>query len=241
MYLTTPQSRYFDASRFAECAPRENHFDWDLYYRFKDDRERFWRDRVESDHSFRARVADHFTAFQRSIDDVLALLRSTAEPRILDVGLSSEQLDRAILKRTAGHVAVLDVQQEAARSYHQAFGERGSFVLGDVITYAREPANADRFDLVYSVGLIEHFPDKSDILGAHVRLARPGGLVLLYVPIDTPENRFSTGLIPDWENFGHRELLTPDELREICKAAQLDILSVEAVGFFAAVCARRTA
>jgi len=239
MYLTAPQSSHYDPAKFEGCSPRENHFDWDLYYRFKDQRERFWRERVDTDPGFRMQVVDHFTAFQRSTETTIRLLQPVSSPRVLDVGLSSEQLDRAVLKRTRGEIAVLDIQQEAGRSFESAFGERGSFILGDVISFARDDANADQFDLVYSVGLIEHFPDKADILGAHIRLTKPGGLVLIYVPIETEANRALTRLIPDWENFGHRELLAPDELQEICTRPDLDVLSGEAVGFFAAVWARK--
>jgi SAM-dependent methyltransferase len=239
MHLTQPQSSHFDPRKFHGCSPRENHFDWDLYYRFKDQRERFWRERVDADTAFRSQVADHFAAFQESIETTIRLLQPVERPRVLDIGLSSEQLDRAVLKRTRGEVAVLDIQPEAGLSYEQAFAGRGSFILGDVISYAREAVDAEGFDLVYSVGLIEHFPDKSDILGAHVRLTKRGGLLLLYVPIHTDANRALTMLVPDWENFGHRELLTPDELRHICEHPELDVLDTRAVGFFAAVWARR--
>ncbi len=239
MYLTAPQSSHFDPGRFRRASPRDNQFDWDLYYRFKEERERFWRERLDRDAAFRQTASEHFAAFGQSIEITLGLLASTPHPSVLDVGLSSEQLDRAILKKTQGAVAVLDVQEEAARSYERAFGGRGSFVLGDIVTFARDDANAGRYDLVYSVGLLEHFPDKTDILGAHVRLTRPGGLVLIYVPIDTAVNRAMTGLAAEWENFGHRELMTPSELRYACRAEDLDIVRSEAVGFFAAVWGRR--
>lgn len=239
MYLTAPQSSHYNPTKFEGRSPRDNHFDWELYYRFKDDRERFWRERVDEDPGFRAQVADHFAAFQRSIETTIELLAPVDSPRVLDIGLSSEQLDRAILKRTRGQIAVLDVQQEAERSYERAFGGRGSFILGDVISVAREGARAAEFDLVYSVGLLEHFPDKSDILDAHVTLTKPGGIVLIYVPIHTDANRTLTTLVPEWENFGHRELLTPDELQHACRHPELDTLAAHAVGFFSAVWARR--
>jgi len=239
MYLTSPQSSHFNPAKFLGRSPRENHFDWDLYYRFKDERERFWRQRVDADADFRGQVATHFAAFQQSIEKTIELLQRVAAPRILDIGLSSEQLDRAVLTRTRGEVAVLDVQPEAGRSYERAFGSRGSFILGDVISFAREAAATNQFDLVYSVGLLEHFPDKTDILDAHVQLTKPGGIVLIYVPIHTAANRTLTTLIPEWENFGHRELMTPEELESACAHRELQTISRETVGFFAALWARR--
>lgn len=239
MFLTQPQSAHFRADAFEGLSPRENHFDWGLFYRFKDEREQFWLKRMESDSWFRALVETHFSRFQESIEETIRLLEGRAEPRVLDVGLSSEPLDRALMTRSHAEVVVLDVQEEAAGTYERVFGNRATFVLGDVISYGAEPANSGRFDLVYSVGLIEHFPDKTDILAAHVALTRPGGVVLLYVPIDSEDNRRLTALAADYENFGYRELLTVGELETICTDAGLEIISASEVGFFAAVWGRR--
>jgi 2-polyprenyl-3-methyl-5-hydroxy-6-metoxy-1,4-benzoquinol methylase len=224
---------------FAGASARENHFDWALYYRFKDLRERFWRQRIVGDQDVQTLARDHFSAFQQSIDFTLHTLADTPSPDVLDVGLSSEQLDRAILTRTSGHVLVLDIEAEAERSYKQAFGGRGAFTLGDLISFAGDDRNANRFDLVYSIGLIEHFPDKTDIVGAHVRPAKPGSLVLIYVPVDTPVNRRLTSMAAEWENFGYRELMTPEELRDACRHPDLEVVRVASVGFFAALWARK--
>lgn len=237
MFLTAPQSSHFRTEAFAGRSARENHFDWGLYYRFKDEREAFWRERIEREPEFWRLASGHAAAFQRSVATTLAMLGPA--PHVLDVGLSSEQLDRAIFRQTDGRVTILDVEAEAARSYRDAFGDRGTFVLGDIISFAREPDQRGRFDLVYSVGLIEHFPDKTDIVDAHVALSRPGGLVLIYVPLDSPLNRSGVGLAAEWENFGHRELLTPDELRAACAHEELEILQTAEVGFFAALWGRR--
>lgn len=241
MFLTEPQSRHYRPEMFESQPPTANHFDWELFYRFKDERERFWLRRVDGDSAFKSLVAGHFAAFNRSIDTTVALLERTPKPRVLDVGLSSEQIDRSLIARAGAELTVLDVQREAADSYARSFGHNGRFVLGDVISYASDEARCGQFDLVYSVGLIEHFPDKSDILGAHVRLAKRGGLVLLYVPVDSEDNRRLTSLCAEWENFGYRELLTPEELRRICESQELDVVAVEAVGFFAALWGRRRA
>ena len=237
MFLTAPQSSHFDADVFAGRTPRENHFDWGLYYRFKDQREAFWRERIDVDAAMRDLASAHFSAFQRSVKTTLRLL--PPQPGVLDIGLSSEQLDRAILLHTGGRVTVLDVEADAAQSYRDAFGDRGAFVLDDVISFAHAAANLAQYDLVYSVGLIEHFPDKTDILAAHVALAKPGGLVLIYVPIDTPTNRRLAGVAAEFENFGHRELLTPAELDAACRHPELEVVAAEEVGFFAALWARR--
>ncbi len=55
----------------------------------------------------------------------------------------------------------------------------GNVFNGDI----RDPTlSIGQFDLVYSLGVVEHYVDLSDILGAHLRLVRPGGYVLVTLP-----------------------------------------------------------
>jgi SAM-dependent methyltransferase len=55
---------------------------------------------------------------------------------------------------------------------------------------ADDLSDLPRFDIVYSLGLIEHFQDPLPMIRRHVELAKPGGLVVLGLPnflgISTP-------------------------------------------------------
>ncbi|MGE0384274.1 MAG: class I SAM-dependent methyltransferase [Gammaproteobacteria bacterium] len=242
MYLTRPQSKYFDPRRFADAAATSNQFDWDLYYRFKDARDDFWLDQLDVASEFRCEALRHSKDFDASAErtrGMLALPTASAAPAVLDVGLSSEKLDGNLIDRLGARVTVVDVQS-AAQAYLSAQLPGSRFVIGDVIDLCHDPDHAGTYDLVYSIGLVEHFPDKSVIVNAHRQLARPGALVLLYVPIDSEVNRRLTAMAPDLENFGYRELLTPEELAESCLVPGLEIVALESVGLFAALWARRT-
>jgi len=239
MYLTGPQSKHYREQEFEGAPATANHFDWELFYRYKDAREQFWIRRIGEDALFRSLVERHFSDFKDSIDRTVDLVAPVNAPSVLDVGLSSEQLDKALIDRAGADLTILDVQAEAEGTYRTLFADRGRFVLGDVVSYAASTSRREQYDLVYSAGLIEHFPDKSDILDAHVRLVRPGGIVLIYVPIDSEENRRITALAAEWENFGYRELMTPAELSDVCRVPELEIVASAQVGFFAAVWARK--
>jgi SAM-dependent methyltransferase len=55
-----------------------------------------------------------------------------------------------------------------------------------------------RFDLVYSLGLIEHFTDLTGVVAAHARLVRPGGTLVLGAPNVVGVNRwFMERLAPE--------------------------------------------
>ncbi len=55
---------------------------------------------------------------------------------------------------------------------------------GDVIEadIFDDAVHLPRFDVVYSLGLIEHFKDRTPVVERHVRLVRPGGYLVLGVP-----------------------------------------------------------
>ena len=47
-----------------------------------------------------------------------------------------------------------------------------------------------QFDVVYSMGLVEHFEELSGVVGKHVELLRPGGLLVIGMPNLRGINRF---------------------------------------------------
>ena len=238
MYLTEPQSSHFNAARFAGAPRNANHFDWELYYRYKDERDGYWIEQLGSNAEFQAQAREHARAFDDSIERTRALLRAVSRPRILDIGLSSEKLDGTLTDTLGARLTVVDVEA-AAEDYLGTMDTGSRFVISNVISLAQQTDHAGHYDLVYSVGLVEHFPDKDAIMGAHCQLAAVGGLVLIYAPIDTPLNRRLTATIPELENFGYRELLTPQELAHAVLCPGLEIVATATVGLFAAVWARR--
>lgn len=58
-------------------------------------------------------------------------------------------------------------------------GIRGGVVCEDLFQSSLAP---ESFDLVYSSGLVEHFDDTAAVVAEHVRLAKPGGKVVVIVP-----------------------------------------------------------
>lgn len=91
---------------------------------------------------------------------------------------------------------ILDNSPEGMRlareRFAPAYGDRVDYIHDDV--FAADPDR--RFDLVFSVGLIEHFDDHAmqKLIGLHRRWAAPDGLVLIAVPTPTIFYRiFRTG------------------------------------------------
>jgi hypothetical protein len=65
------------------------------------------------------------------------------------------------------------------------------------------------FDVVLSVGLIEHFPDefKAAAFELHRRFVKPGGWVIMTTPRNQLRSRVYYNVMSDRLNFGYRELM----------------------------------
>ena len=89
----------------------------------------------------------------------------------------------AYVYRAFGHsVTCIDYSATGCRKTIENFellGIPGEVIHADVMGERRD---LPTFDVVYSLGLIEHFVDRLDVVDRHVRLARPGGLLVLGVP-----------------------------------------------------------
>lgn len=78
----------------------------------------------------------------------------------------------------------LDYSEAAANLANKKLEGAGvsnaKIIIEDVLRLSEEQKN--KFDLVWSAGLIEHFSDYSQIIRSHYDLARSGGLILAAVP-----------------------------------------------------------
>jgi SAM-dependent methyltransferase len=103
------------------------------------------------------------------------------------------------------------------------------FEVADIrdLRYGRE------FDLVVSVGLVEHFPDehKPEAFEFHRRFLKPGGLAIITTPRDQLRGRAFYSIMADWMNYGYRELMT---VRQLGLYATENGLNVRRAGYIKA-------
>lgn len=101
---------------------------------------------------------------------------------VLEVG-SGPSLDLMWLEReVATRGVALDISLEAlqfARRLQESEGTNVGLVVGDA---GSASFRSGGFDLVYSQGVMEHFKDPWPAYREQVRLARPGGFLLMCVP-----------------------------------------------------------
>jgi SAM-dependent methyltransferase len=117
------------------------------------------------------------------ITDVLdRFLETDRVLRVLEIGGAPGQY-AAYLHRRFGHsVTVFDsspVGCAKARENFTLLDVPGDVIEGDLF---EPPIELPAFDVVYSLGLIEHFGDVTAAVRAHADLVAPGGLLLLGAP-----------------------------------------------------------
>jgi SAM-dependent methyltransferase len=108
-----------------------------------------------------------------------------AAPRVLELGCGASRWLPYLARQHGCRIAGLDYEPaaaELARANLRGAGVDGEVLCRDAFATRANEDLAGRFDLVYSMGLLEHFADLGGCLGAVRRYLRPGGLILTTVP-----------------------------------------------------------
>lgn len=74
---------------------------------------------------------------------------------------------------------------ETAKDIFSTNGHKAKFVHADALNM---PFPADNFDVVVSIGLLEHFEEIEEALSEQIRVLKPGGLFLGYIVPERPDN-----------------------------------------------------
>ncbi|MFT4921349.1 MAG: ubiquinone/menaquinone biosynthesis C-methylase UbiE [Haloarculaceae archaeon] len=113
-------------------------------------------------------------------DEAVEMLDIEAGDRVLDVGCGTGFATERLLEET-DHVHGLDQSAHQLEQAYGKFGKRGPvrFCRGDA---ERLPFADDAFDVVWSSGSIEYWPNPVEALRELRRVAKPGQQVLVVGP-----------------------------------------------------------
>lgn len=102
--------------------------------------------------------------------------------KVLEIGCApGKMLAWAAIKKKA-KISGIDYSHSgisAAKSYMKMLGICADLRKENIF---ETTFKHDAFDVVYSVGVIEHFDNPAKILQAHLNLAKPGGFVVMFMP-----------------------------------------------------------
>lgn len=152
---------------------------------------------------------------------------------VLEVGGAPGQW-LVYLHRTFGYrIGVLDNSPVGAAKSRENFALLG--IPADVLEQDlfAPPPKPQAFDIVYSLGLIEHFDDPAPVIEAHLRFLRPGGLLVVGCPNLRGVNRLVLArLAPSFLARHHDGAMELKRWRNFEQALGLDPVFTGYVGGF---------
>ncbi|MGH9927950.1 MAG: class I SAM-dependent methyltransferase, partial [Pyrinomonadaceae bacterium] len=143
-------------------------------------------------------------------------------------------IPRKIVERWGGKATLVDSNEKARHLFLVKHTPREplEYLVGDVLK-VKLPTT---FDLVYSDGLIEHFPEKKAIMAAHLQALKPAGHLVLFVPSNSFAFRTLTRFGPD---MGYEERYTISALVQLCQSFGLEVLRTTSYCFEVGVLCRK--
>lgn len=97
------------------------------------------------------------------------------------------------------------------------------YVINDI----RNLSFGKEFDIVISVGLLEHFPDelKPEVVEWHRKFTKPGGYIIMTTPRAQVRSKLYYEIMADVMNHTYRELMTVEQMGLYLYENGLDILT----------------
>ncbi|WP_276273066.1 methyltransferase domain-containing protein [Haloarcula litorea] len=141
------------------------------------------KSRARTFYKYLSKVYDQVNPFiwdERMRDEAIGMLDLDPDDAVVDIGCGTGFATEGLLEHV-DTVYGLDQSQHQLSKAYQKFGKHGDvrFHLGDA---ERLPFKDDTFDVVWSSGSIEYWPNPVDALEECRRIAKPGGRVLIVGP-----------------------------------------------------------
>ncbi|MGE5343488.1 MAG: class I SAM-dependent methyltransferase [Candidatus Omnitrophota bacterium] len=160
-------------------------------------------------------------------------------PKILELGAATGFLTRWLLNRLGGTGTLVDKNKSSYEKYKSLpdnFSKSITYLNVDLFELKLQ----ERFDIVCSFGLVEHFVDKQPVVAAHKKFVASNGWVIILIPLDSPLTRAFLEIHPEL-NLGYRELLSEREFKRMLSDNGLKIIRTEisqgyCYDFIGAVC-----
>lgn len=142
----------------------------------------FWNDSWRGLSFERYYGVEKYLANNRKLNGLFSLILSKGNRKVLEIGCArAKQLiyfAKAFGYRVTG-IDMLEDGVESARSNLRIAHVDGEILCEDIFNTALPK---ESFDVVYSMGLVEHFDEIGGIVDAHIKMLKHGGTLIITVP-----------------------------------------------------------
>jgi len=162
--------------------------------------------------------------FHRFFTEAFAGQR-TSSMRLIEVGCARSRFLPYFVRAFGFAVTGVDYSPTGCRMAEQVLArERVNGVILESDLFTPPDELLERFDVLVSFGLVEHFTDTAGCVKALARFLRPGGLMITNIPnLLGAVGGFQ--LMVDDEIFRTHVLLSPEDLKIAHEAAGLNVVS----------------
>lgn len=206
-------------------------FNWNTYFtNFRSEGgEHANRDVETYFYTIRRWLGDNPHLMSIALGDVLRKLlkdvKLPVSPSVLELGAGTGFLTRMLLTLYGGTGLLVDNCMTPFEAYEKIKSPGDLSIQYRVEDFFRLDFS-ERFDVVCSFGVIEHFENKNEVLAVHKKFVKENGILILIVPMDSLLTRIYYEVHPEI-NLGYRELLTKKLAFEQLQQVGLTPLKVE--------------
>lgn len=142
----------------------------------------FWEKAWEENPLGRYHRIERYLAINKKLDNLFKRFLDKGNKKILEIGCAKGKQLIHFSKEFGYEVCGIDYSEkgvELAKQNLKIAGVEGTILCEDVF---QTSFKEESFDIVYSMGLIEHFEDPSEIIDTHIKLLKKGGTLIITIP-----------------------------------------------------------
>ena len=163
-----------------------------------------------------------FEIYQKILDKL-----GIKNPKVIELGCGSAELTARIMRKYGGSATLVDNSKDALVLASKAFKEyklKARLVKKDLFDFEPE----EKFDIVHSEGLIEHFlnENQKNIVNVHKSFLKKNGFLLICVPRPAWYYKIAKWILEKTNKwpFGFEKAMTKYELKKALENCDLKVL-----------------
>jgi 2-polyprenyl-3-methyl-5-hydroxy-6-metoxy-1,4-benzoquinol methylase len=163
------------------------------------------------------------------VGNILRLLSSHVQRgmRVLEIGCAPGKHLAYLAKVRGARVCGLDYSEPGIANSQELFQRLGLEAEFHCEDLHQSTFPERSFDVVYSLGVVEHFQNPKPAIESHLAMAKPGGVVLITVPnYGGLYGRIQRYFDPENLGIHNLDITSPAELRRLAPAEMLEDVEV---------------